>query len=402
MKQGRVKSIADAAARLALKEEAVMLGKQTRMGSTLAIAMVISVVCLLGRAVAMDETKILENYGNAVVLIASFNETDASLSQGSGFIVDSNGLIVSNYHVVAHAYRMVVQLISGETFTDITLVDFDSTRDIAVLKVKEMKLPCVHLADSDSVKVGQKVVVIGNPKGLSNTVSNGLLSGVRDLGEGFKVFQMSAPISPGSSGSPVFDEEGNVIGIATASIGGGQNLNFSIPINYARSMISDGLKVSLKQFAESAIQPQSTGGVATPPRKIRGIHVALAIVLAAMILVLSAMIIAKPAQRWIQARNQPMACIVDRGTKASTRLDSKVLSIGRSGACDLMLNDPLASAVHAKILSTGTGFELVDNASENGTWVNGELVTHTRLWHGDHIKIGETELLFLIERSEHK
>lgn len=158
----------------------------------------------------------------------------------------------------------------------------------------------------------------------------------------------------------------------------------------------------LSPQAVVAVQTQSAGGGTTPPREIKGIHVALAIVLAAMILVLSATIIAKPAQRWIQARHQSRASIVDRGTNASTRLDSRVSSIGRSGECDLILNDPLVSAVHAKILSTKTGFELVDNASENGTWVNGTLVTRVRLRHGDHIRIGETELLFLEERPGHR
>jgi len=85
-----------------------------------------------------------------------------------------------------------------------------------------------------------------------------LVSAIRDTGEGYKVFQISAPISPGSSGSPVFDERGQVIGIATATVKEGQNLNFAIPIKYARGMVSEKEKMTLEEFSKTAKPPVVT------------------------------------------------------------------------------------------------------------------------------------------------
>jgi S1-C subfamily serine protease len=104
----------------------------------------------------------------------------------------------------------------------------------------------VKLGDSDKVAAGQVIVVVGNPEGLEQTVSNGLVSGVREL-NGRKLFQISAPVSEGSSGSPVFNDHGEVIGVVVSSMEAGQNLNFAILINYAKAL----LKVGTEQLISS-------------------------------------------------------------------------------------------------------------------------------------------------------
>lgn len=184
----------------------------------------------------LSPPEIMEKYGNAVVLIAS-QKNDKEFGLGSGFIVKSDGVIVTNYHVIEGASPVVVKLKNGDIYEDVLLIDCNEREDIAVLKIKGFDLPSVNLGNSNNVRVGERVIVIGNPHGLENTISDGLLSQMRDTGQGYKLHQISAPISPGSSGSPVFNLCGEVIGIATLSDVLWQNLNFSVPINYARPLI---------------------------------------------------------------------------------------------------------------------------------------------------------------------
>jgi peroxiredoxin len=157
--------------------------------------------------------------------------------QGSGFIVSSDGKILTNYHVIVNAKTATVRLANGDTYDTVEVIDIDRRKDIALLKIKAVDLPYVSLGKSADVEIGATVFAISNPEGLKNTLSQGLISAVRE-GDGFRLFQMSAPISHGSSGGPVFNNKGEVIAIAKGGIDQGQNLNFSIPIDYARGMLS--------------------------------------------------------------------------------------------------------------------------------------------------------------------
>jgi hypothetical protein len=139
----------------------------------------------------------------------------------------------------------------GDLYKTQDLADVDETKDIAILKLKGFKLPVVTLGDSDKTEIGESITVISSPEGLTNSLSTGVVSGVRRL-EGLRVFQITAPISQGSSGGAVFDSNGNVIGIVTYLLRGGQNINFAVPINYARGMISDEVSKTLAQLAPPA------------------------------------------------------------------------------------------------------------------------------------------------------
>jgi S1-C subfamily serine protease len=110
----------------------------------------------------------------------------------------------------------------------------------------------VRLGNSDPVQVGERVVAIGNPRGLEQTVTDGLISAIRDTGKGYKLFQMSVPISTGSSGGPLFNMAGEAIGITAAYLEGGQNLNFAIPINYGLALLQGST-------------PPGTGSLPVPP-----------------------------------------------------------------------------------------------------------------------------------------
>ena len=162
---------------------------------------------------------------------------------GSGFIISKDGVIVTNNHVVARAKEITVRLADGREF-GATVLGRDPKTDLAVVKVEAKEdLPAVTLGDSDRVKVGDWAVAIGNPFGLSNTVTAGIVSAKgRALGNGpyDDFIQTDAPINPGNSGGPLFDERGNVIGINAAifsQTGGNIGIGFAIPVNLAKTLV---------------------------------------------------------------------------------------------------------------------------------------------------------------------
>jgi serine protease Do len=156
---------------------------------------------------------------------------------GSGFVVRSDGRIVTNLHVVAGAREATVVLSDGRRLGGVEILAVSDAFDLALLKVPADKLPALSLGDSSRVQVGQRVVAIGNPLGLSNTVSDGLVSALRQIDAQVSLLQLSAPISPGSSGGPIIDERGQVVGVSTLIITQGQNLNFGVAINAVKPML---------------------------------------------------------------------------------------------------------------------------------------------------------------------
>lgn len=199
---------------------------------------------------------LVEQATPAVVLIETVSETERRF--GSGFIVDPSGLVLTNLHVIENAEAARVKLASGDIYDNVAVLAEDVRRDIALLHIRGFGLPTLELGDSDSVRVGAYVVAIGSPLGLENTVSDGIVSGERQL-EGYRLYQITAPISPGSSGGPIMDEKGRVIGIATAQISEGQNLNFAVPINYARGMIANLPSSPLYVIAPTEDSPTASG-----------------------------------------------------------------------------------------------------------------------------------------------
>jgi hypothetical protein len=173
----------------------------------------------------------------SVVTIELYGDDGKVPRSGSGFIVSPDGEILTNYHVIAHSKRATVRLANGDAYDDVTVLDLDKRKDIALIKIEAVDLTPLKPGHSASVQVGDKLYVLGNPLGLfENTLSEGILSGIRQA-DGYKLFQISTPISSGSSGSPVFDAQGEVVGIVKATMDEGQALNFAIPIDYAAGML---------------------------------------------------------------------------------------------------------------------------------------------------------------------
>ena len=165
----------------------------------------------------------------SAVAIETFDSRGEKLSRGSGFFVEPDR-IVTNRHVLDGAYRAEVHSSSGAVFPVKGVLAVDAEGDIALVKIDPPtpKIKPLQL-DKTSPQEGESVVVIGNPLGLEGSVTNGIVSAVRDIPTFGRIIQITAPISSGSSGSPVVNMQGQVIGIATLQITGGQSVNFAIP-----------------------------------------------------------------------------------------------------------------------------------------------------------------------------
>jgi hypothetical protein len=161
----------------------------------------------------------------------------AQAGSGSGFIVSDDGYLITNAHVISGASAASFTLPSGQRFENLRVLAVDHRSDLAILKIDGVSLSALSLGNSDSVNIGADLVVIGSPLGLHSTVSTGIVSARREL-DGRVLFQISAPISPGSSGGPVLDRSGDVIGISVAQIREGQNLNFAVPVNYVLDLLT--------------------------------------------------------------------------------------------------------------------------------------------------------------------
>ncbi|MBT9177227.1 MAG: putative serine protease HtrA [Firmicutes bacterium] len=167
----------------------------------------------------------------AVVHIRTFDSTGRGLAQGSGFIVRQDGFIVTNEHVIRNAHSATVTLADGTRHAMQRVLSQSVTRDIAVIRINATNLPTVTLGEHASVRTGDKILTIGNPLGLSNTIAEGLVSARSRTVGGLVYIQISAPISPGSSGGVLVDYQARVIGVTTSFFVGGQNLNLAIPID---------------------------------------------------------------------------------------------------------------------------------------------------------------------------
>jgi serine protease Do len=191
----------------------------------------------------LTPAQIAERATNSVALI----KVDGAV--GTGFVVAEDGRLATNIHVIRGAVEATVVMADGKEYKDVEVVATDEDHDLAILRIAARKLKPLRLGDSSKVKPGEHVVAIGHPLGLGNTVSDGLVSAVREISPRLTVVQISAPISPGSSGGPVFNDRGEVIGVSTLVATQGQNLNFAMPVNTLKAMLNVKKGMSIAEFA---------------------------------------------------------------------------------------------------------------------------------------------------------
>lgn len=185
----------------------------------------------------IDDTEAIAQAAQSVVMLSCYDKDGELYSTGSGFAVFDDGVILTNYHVIEQeVYQVKAQTESGMTFECPTVLAYDAEKDIAILKAdRETGLTLLPFGNATELQKGAKVVAIGSPLGLINSVSTGVFSGYIDDEFG-SLLQFTAAISHGSSGGALFNDAGEVIGITFASYDEGQNLNLAVPIDDAKAL----------------------------------------------------------------------------------------------------------------------------------------------------------------------
>lgn len=207
---------------------------------------------------------------------------------GTGFIVDKGGVVATNLHVVVGESAIKIKLFDGSQYQVTQINGVDPARDLALLQIRPTReLPTLKLGDSDAMSAGDQVVAIGNPLGFDYAVTSGLISQVRPIcgaadiavqkcNQELTVLQISAAISPGSSGGPLFNQFGEVVGVTTAIITAGQNFNLAVPGNYLKPLVAQRVAMTPDQFAKETKDAEERhhgergepGGNAQIPRHI--------------------------------------------------------------------------------------------------------------------------------------
>jgi hypothetical protein len=230
----------------------------------------------------------------AVVFITAHDFGGNPKKSGSGFVVDEDGVIATNYHVISDSADIVIKTLEGRILQVEAVKYFDESTDVALIKVarsKKFGLWSVDLGNPSRISAGDKVYAMGNPDGRESALSKSIVNGFRVWDKESKVIKITAPFSAGSSGGPVFNKRGRVIGISTFIDKDGQNLNFVVPVNYIRNEIAGqtisytlmpkppawellhsarNLNKYIESWSESFIEPNSISRIA---ENIKGVWI---------------------------------------------------------------------------------------------------------------------------------
>jgi hypothetical protein len=191
----------------------------------------------------------------AVVQIVALDDQNKTLKTGTGFFISADGNLLTNYHVISDARSILAKTPSGAVYSLKKIVAFSPKVDVALLSFYATDVPYLNLGSATDAVEGQRVLVIGNPEGFEGTVSDGIISAFR---ENRSLIQITAPVSHGSSGSPVLNESGQVLGIATLVAQEGQNLNFAISAEAIRGAVLSATMEDRTSGETAAAEPSLT------------------------------------------------------------------------------------------------------------------------------------------------
>ncbi len=204
-------------------------------------------------ALALDVPHLASTVKPSVVLVTLYDDRGTKLGSGSGFFVSPEGTLVTNHHVIDGAFKVKVTLSDGREMAVKRILADDPKHDIAVIQVEGSGYTPLPIGDTSALHVGDDVVVVGSPLGLSTTVSSGIVAAVRENGLAKESqfdsddekemvaawgLQITAPVSHGSSGSPILNGAGEVVGVAVAVLGEGENVNFGVPTVFVKAAIA--------------------------------------------------------------------------------------------------------------------------------------------------------------------
>lgn len=205
-------------------------------------------------------TEIAKSGINSTVSIVALDNISQPLGYGSGFLIDDE-LIATNVHVIEGSNSAYI-LKNGESkkYPVSGYVAIDRANDLIILRVPGLYGTKLLFGSETIPEIGEKIYAVGNPKGLNGTFSEGIVSGIRELATN-QILQITAPISPGSSGGPVLNSSGHLVGIAFASFSAGQNLNFAIPVKYLLILKSKIGTITALSTVKAQTKPASSTSV---------------------------------------------------------------------------------------------------------------------------------------------
>jgi S1-C subfamily serine protease len=188
-------------------------------------------------AIGQTAVEVAKKCMGSTVSIIAVDSEQHPIALGSGFIIGT-GKVITNVHVIEGASSAIIKTDnSDETHEGTQFIQIDRQNDLILILVPTLKSNALEINSIKLPEIGSRIFAIGNPRGLNGTISEGIVSGVR-TDNNRDLFQISAPISPGSSGGPILNENGELIGVSVSSITSGQNLNFAIPVKYVDKLIS--------------------------------------------------------------------------------------------------------------------------------------------------------------------
>lgn len=216
--------------------------------------------------IALTTAQIAKLVSPTVVVVKG--KTTSGDVLGSGFIVSKDGKIVTNLHVIRDMKTATVQMAHGEMFDSVSVLATDERRDLAIIMVAGSNLPTLELGKSDTLTVGESVVVVGSPLGLEATVTAGILSAIRNDSDGFTLLQTDAAVNHGNSGGPLVNSKGQAVGVVSSIVrsNSAQGLNFAIPVNYVRGLLHNLHEpMTLEQMERTLRTTTSQGQQNGPP-----------------------------------------------------------------------------------------------------------------------------------------
>ena len=208
----------------------------------------------------LTASEIAERVSPSVFYVEVYDSYGTALGSGSGVFVSSDGVAVTNYHVIEDTSSARITLIDGQQYDVTNIIAYDSDLDVAIIRVSKTSVSgktvsgfsSVSVADSDNIKAGQTVYALGSPVGLQNTISDGIISNVKQQIDENTFIQITAPISPGSSGGALVNEYGEVLGITSAGFTEAQNIGFAIPINVLQLFDLTAHGISYQEFVANS------------------------------------------------------------------------------------------------------------------------------------------------------
>jgi len=202
-------------------------------------------------------TDLVKNIQPAVATILTYDSDNKPLNQGSGLFINHKGHLITNYHVLEDAYQAEIKTRDGKKYPIMSIIAENKAMDLIKVStdIPLKSAQWINVAGALPA-IAERIVVIGSPMGLEQTISEGIVSAVREIPNLGKIFQISAPISSGSSGSPVINMKGEVIGVATFQFIKGQNLNFAVSGKYVMDLKHKKTGMTIKEWAHGISKPK--------------------------------------------------------------------------------------------------------------------------------------------------